>query len=305
MSRILLGLRCSLVMVGALAAMVAGCGSESDPFAHGNDADIDINPPGKIDAGGEEPRADASPGGAVRCAKPPARVIVLGDSITDCSVVGGDMSADCVSKMFFDYVKANYGPDATYVNVAVGGAQTKGLTQQLAQVSGGAGHVLVMVYVGGNDLAPYIFQSDAAAMQAYENIMPGIIQNWKDLFTFFDDKTRFPDGATIIMNNQYNPFDDCTAPPYNLSQTKSNLLHMFNIVLGDLANEHFLNTVLVDQYQPYLGHGHHYNVAACPHYKSGVAPFMKDLIHANAAGNKALAAQLEKGADRVFTECTP
>jgi hypothetical protein len=202
-------------------------------------------------------------------------------------------------------VKTNYAPDAVYENRAVGGAQTAGLTQQYTQIQGGPGHVLLMVYMGGNDLAPYIFQSDSAAMNAFNGIIGGVVEDWQELFAYFDDAARFPDGVTIVMNNQYNPFDDCTASPYNLSQVKSNLLHMFNAVLVDLANEHFQNTILVDQYTPYLGHGHHYNVMACPHYSAGQTAYMKDLIHANPAGNTALATVLNEGADRLYESCKP
>jgi lysophospholipase L1-like esterase len=297
------GLVISMVVACGLGA---GCGGESDPFAEGDAG----GGGGEFDAGG--PTIDAGGGGDVdantdqpglRCPPKPTRVVVMGDSITDCTVIGGPDSPDCVSKQFFDYVKANVAPDATYLNVAVGGAQTKALAQQTANVPPGPGHLLVMVYMGGNDLAPYIFQSDASAEAAYDDILPGIVQNWKDLFAYYTDTSKFPDGATVIVNNQYNPFDDCTASPYNLSQTKSNLLHMFNIVLGDIANEYFANAILVDQYKPYLGHGHHYNVASCPHYQAGMTPFMKDLIHANADGNKALAAELAKGVDRLYKDC--
>ncbi len=298
-----------LLVVGAVAAVgmvavAAGCSDESNPFVNngdgspGTDDPVDGGP-GDVDA--RPPTADAGPLRA--CATTPTRVVVLGDSITACSVVGGENHADCVSKKFFDHVKSNYAPSATYENVAVGGAQTSGLMQQYTQVAGGAGHVLVMVYMGGNDLAPYIFQSDAAAMSAFESIVDGVVADWQELFAYFDDATRFPGGVTIVMNNQYNPFDDCTASPYNLSQLKTNLLHMFNAILVDLANEHFANTILVDQYTPYLGHGHHYSVTTCPHYAPGQTAFMKDLIHANPAGNTALAAELNRGADRLYEEC--
>ncbi len=296
----------SMVAAAAIAAMaMAGCSDNANPFSGGLDGDIQGAPDaakGTPDGGPTE-----TPDGGVRaCPAKPKRLIILGDSITNCTVIGGPNSADCVSKQFYDYVKSKYAADVQYVNAAVGGAQTAGIKQQMDGLQTGMpGHVMVMLYIGGNDLAPYIFQSDAAAMMAYEQIMPGIKANWDGIFAFFNDTTKFPDGATIVMNNQYNPFDDCTAAPYNLSQLKSNLLHMFNVVLQDFANEHFANTIIVDQYKPYLGHGHHYNVSTCPHYMAGATPFMKDLIHANADGNKALAAQMEHALDALFTDCTP
>ncbi len=302
MSRILVS-----TMVAALAAVsLVACSDEANPFTgtlDGGIATADAKP------GTETPDAagggSADAGGIRKCPVAPKRVVILGDSITNCTVIGGPNAADCVSKLFFDHVKTKWAPDAQYVNIAVGGAQTAGIKTQLAGLAGGPGHVLVMIYIGGNDLAPYIFQSDAAAMSAYNSILPGIVSDWEGIFTFFADTTKFPDGATIVMNNQYNPFDDCTAAPYNLSALKSNLLHMFNAVLVDFANEHFQNTIIVDQYTSYLGHGHHYNVSSCPHYAAGSTPFMKDLIHANAAGNHHLADQLTAAVDTLFTDCEP
>jgi hypothetical protein len=51
--------------------------------------------------------------------------------------------------------------------------------------------------------------------------------------------------------------------------------------------------VLTDQDGPFLGHGHHYDVASCPHYKADQAPWMDDLIHPNAAGHENLFQQWE------------
>jgi lysophospholipase L1-like esterase len=233
----------------------------------------------------------------------PKRVIVLGDSITACNVVGGKMSADCVSKKLFDYVKGSYAPDAVYENYAVGGATMSGLAAQIDQIPSGPGHALVVVYIGGNDLSPYIFMSDAAAMGAYDGIAQRTVDTWANLFNELADTQRFPDGATVLMNNQYNPFDDCTASPYNLSAVKINILHMYNAILQDIANEAFEKALIVDQFTPYLGHGHHYDVQTCPHYTPGATPFMKDLIHANPAGNEALAKVLSAGADVLYRDC--
>jgi len=294
----------SCLVLGA-AAVAAGCSDQGDPFANVGDASIgahhdaaapptDATTPPTPDAGGDP---------TLRCTPVPTRVAVLGDSITDCTVVGGPNSANCVSKKVFDYVKGNYAPNAAYLNVAVGGAQTAALEQQIQDVPGGPGHVLVLVYMGGNDLSPYIFQSDQAAKDAYDRILPGIVQNWLDMFAYFEDRTRFPDGVTVIMNNQYNPFDDCTARPYFLSAVKINLLHMFNQVLRDIANQKFQDTIIIDQFTPFLGHGHHYNVDTCPYYQPGMEGYMADLIHANPKGNVLLAEQIYKGVDQLYKDC--
>jgi lysophospholipase L1-like esterase len=162
--------------------------------------------------------------------------------------------------------------------------------------------VLVLIYVGGNDMQKYLTQADAAAAAGLRGDLPSIAEDWRTVFAYFNESANFPDGATIIMNNQYNPFDDCTASPYNLSAAKSELLGEFNVMLAGLADE-LDNVTITDQYTSYLGHGHHYNVASCPHYQPGLEPFMNDLIHPNAAGHANLAAQWTLVADELYGNC--
>jgi lysophospholipase L1-like esterase len=281
----------------ALLFLVA-CGSEKDPFAGGADA-----PPhgdgGLTDGNGST--VDAAPR---MCAAKPSRVVVLGDSITACSVIGGPQTADCVSKKVADYVAAQYG-SAAYQNHAVGGAKMSGIASQLTAIQPGAGPALVIMYIGGNDLSPFIFQSDQQAMTGYEPIEQMLVSVYDSVFAKLKDTTTFPNGAVLLMNTQYNPFDDCTASPYNLSPVKIGLLHKFNEKLKVIADAHGVDAILVDQHAPYLGHGHHYNVMACPHYTAGAAPWMQDTIHANPVGNVGLAAVMNAGVDRLYRDCIP
>ena len=60
---------------------------------------------------------------------------------------------------------------------------------------------------------------------------------------------------------------------------------------------------MVDQYTPFLGHGHHYSVSTCPFYDASAAGWMKDLIHPNAAGNRALASQLSGALNHLYGGC--
>jgi len=288
----------------ALLLATAACGSNKDPFVGGDDDT----------AGDDDTTAspDAAPGGGPdaapsrACAPTPSRVIVLGDSITACSVIGGANNAACVSKQVSDYVKATYAPNVQYVNRAVGGAVLDDMPAQIDGIPAGTGPALVVIYIGGNDLAPYIFQSDAAATAAWTDISDGLNTTWQAMFAKLADPSKFPDGATVLMNEQYNPFDDCTAAPYNLSPTKIEILHQYNAQLGDIAAAAGDAAVIVDQYTPFLGHGHHYAVTSCPHYLADSAPYMEDLIHPNAAGNVVLAHVMEGGIDRLYgAGCTP
>jgi lysophospholipase L1-like esterase len=283
----------------ATLLLFAACSSK-DPFAGG-----DAPPAGSGDAshvidGG---LFDAAP--VHSCAPAPTRVVVIGDSITACSVIGGPMAADCVSKQFSDYVIAHYGPGASYENYAVGGAQLADIAGQMANVPATQGPTLMMLFIGGNDLTPYLTQSDAAAMTGWTGTVEPMMQSVYDTtFAALGNAAKFPGGATLLMNTQYNPFDDCTAAPYNISQAKTTILHEFNDKIKTIAEAHADGAIVVDTHSPFLGHGHHYNVTTCPYYMANAAPYMQDLIHANAAGNAVLAGVDNGGADRLYRDCT-
>jgi len=309
------------------AAMFVGCGTDNtNPYGGTVDtARNDAAPgpgPGPVSPSadaGPRPASDAAPGidpaptadaaGSPSMPGPtppapgqtpiPARFIVLGDSITACSNVGNENGANCSAKKLFDYLKATYAPALTYENGAVGAAVTADVPEeQLGGVTTGPGHALVLIYIGGNDLARYLFSSDAAAERGYNTDLAGIRSNWDAIFAFFQDKTKFPDGTTVLMNNQYNPFDGCTAPPYFLSAKKNELLDQFNQELAAIAAAK--GGQLTDQHTPYLGHGHHYAVRNCPHYQEGMTPWMDDLIHPNAAGHDGLFQQWKAKVDGLY-----
>ncbi len=254
---------------------------------------------------GSNASADDSADAAVAniCAPAPGRLIVLGDSIMACTGVDGKMASTCAPKIFHSSLAAGHAPGVVYQNLSVPGAVTKTVPNgQINSVATGPGHVLVLVYVGGNDLQNYLTQSDAAAEAGLRADLPGFVTDWRAVFAFFNDTANFPDGATIIMNNQYNPFDDCTTAPYNLSAKKTELVGEYNAELAALADEHD-NVTITDQHTAYLGHGHHYADAVCPHFIADATPFMNDLIHPNAAGHANLAAQWSAVADGLYGDC--
>src|SRR5258706_8850120 len=242
--------------------LLGACSSNKDPFAN--------TPDGRAGAGNAN-AADESvvggDGGPHQCVAAPKRVIVVGDSIVACSVIGGPQGPDCMSKQFSDYVIAHYGAGASYENHAVGGAVLNDIAGQLAGVPATQGPSLVLIYIGGNDLSPYIFQSDSAAMTAWTGtISPKLTSVYNATFATLADSAKFPGGATLLMNTQYNPFDDCTASPYNVSAVKIGVLPRFNDQVKAIAAAHPVASIVVDQHKPFLGHGHHYNVTTCPYY---------------------------------------
>lgn len=235
--------------------------------------------------------ADTSTGGSTGepsgdCPPIPTRMVVLGDSITACAGVGGKDSDDCSPRRLSDYFAANYGP-ITYENLAVGGAVTRNIPQnQLDDIPVGMpGHVLVMIYIGGNDLAQYIPGSDQAALDGWNNTTgPEVAQAWEEILAFLGDAGNFPDGVTLLMNTQYNPFDDYTAPPYFVSQVKIDLLHAHNDALIERAASQPW-AFIADQHPSYLGHGHYFDDPGCPYYDPTFEGWMGDLIHPNPAGH--------------------
>jgi lysophospholipase L1-like esterase len=307
----------------ALAAVLTACGgSDSNPYAPGPagsrpEADASGSSTGGSSAGGSSAggsstggstgTADAggmvdtsvppsSGGGAIR----PKRYIVLGDSIAACSNVGGKDGADCSLKKLHDYLAEKYAPDLSYENQAVAAAiATDVPAKQLATVKTGApGHALVVIYVGGNDLAKYMFVLDAAAEQGLKADMPKVLGAWEQIFAFFADPAKFPDGATVLVSNQYNPFDNCMAAPYFLTPKKNELLAAFNDAVKTLATQK--KALFTDQFTPFLGHGHHYQVSRCPFYMANATPFMDDVIHPNPAGHDNLFQQWKKTLDPVY-----
>ncbi len=71
-----------------------------------------------------------------------------------------------------------------------------------------------------------------------------------------------------------------------------------------VAGEHD-NTVLADQYTPFLGHGHNYNQNSCPHYQAGNEKWMDgfDPIHANEKGHVNFAGVWQGVANEIYEGC--
>lgn len=241
--------------------------------------------------------------GAGECPPTPTRFIVLGDSIFTCFNVGGKDDEQCSAKALHSYLTEAVGPMA-YENIAVNGAVTNDVvTNQLPSLEVGMnGHTFVLILIGGNDLQPFIYESDQQTEATYNEIRPELDADWAEIFAFLQDPANFPDGTTVVMNTQYNPFDDCTAPPYNLSQFKSDLLDEYNDDLIAKAGAQ-PNAAIAEQHDPFLGHGHHYNVMSCPFYMEGADNWMFDIIHPNVAGHASLATVLQAKSDEVYAGC--
>ena len=285
---------------GAAPGGAAGGSAGSPVVAPGVPVDAGQSTP--VDGAGTPappPLADAASGGPLPGAPRPTRLVVLGDSIAACSNIGSKQDPGCSPYKLYQHVKASYAPALVYENLAIGGADTQDVPgRETGQIAAAPGHALVLIYVGGNDLRRYLLADDAAAENGYRMTLPQVQEAWKKTFAALADRTKFPDGVTVLMNNQYNPFDGCSAFPYFLSSKKHQLLASYNMELAAIATAN--GALLTDQHTPYLGHGHHYNVRSCPHYQAGAAPFMGDLIHPNRAGHENLFQQWKKLVDRLY-----
>jgi lysophospholipase L1-like esterase len=259
---------------------------------------------GAMDTGDGDSGGSGSGGESGLCLPKPTRLIVFGDSIAACFGVGGKQSNDCAPKIVQQYISDTYGP-VSYENLAVNGDRTTHVPdQQLPGMEVGPGHALVMIYIGGNDLAQYIFSSDDEAVNAWENTTgPEVAQKWEEIFDFLEDPANFPDGVTLLMNNQYNPFDDCTAPPYeSVTPIKTMLLHQHNDALAERAAAHDI-AFITDQHSSYLGHGHHFDDSSCRSYIEGGQGWMFDIIHPNVAGHRNLADEMQLVVDSFYDGC--
>ncbi len=299
----------------ALTAVAVACGGSEDPtFAKPVTNDpANPAPTGSPDSGagttnpppaGTDAGSTTTPTGGtvgIGCGTSPTRYVVLGHSVAHCFQAGGVDAETCSLKSTHTLLAKRF-PGLTYENYAVDGAVISGVVKtQLPKVAGGAGHVFVNLYIGGNDLAAHLYEPEATAIQSWEKLKPGAVTDYEAIFTFFNDKSKFPDGATILVNSQYNPFDECVAGQFTFATLgKQNILTQFNAVLATIVAGH-PNSILVDQYTTFLGHGQNYNQAKCPKYVSGYEAWMADLIHPNVTGHVNLAKQMSAGVDAIYT----
>ena len=314
--------------VGLLGGLLigAGCPAESDSDAAGTEGGstsalssdeetLGTTGEGSASAGGEGEgstsggqvtSADASsgeetgdPSGGEICGDIPTRMMFFGDSLFACfGQDGGKDAPSCGARLAHEYLAENFAPGVTYENLAVSGAVTRDVVmdQMPDAPVGMPGHTLVVIWVGGNDISGLLLTSDAEAEASYRNqLAPELEMLWDEMLAFVDDPANFPDGATLIINTQFNPFDDCTANPFAfMTPLKTELLAEYNDVLRDRVAAR-PNTYLADQFPVFLGHGHHFGTASCPHYTENSPYWMlggTDLVHPNGLGHVSIAGTL-------------
>jgi hypothetical protein len=221
------------------------------------------------------------------CRPAPARVIVLGDSIADCSYVFDE--AKCARTLITEHIR-RYSPGVTMEEFSSPGTLFSQLPEQAKFVKGGPGHVFVWIHSIGNDLALRLID------------YPGWQAAWEETVRYFTDTSRFPDGATFLLNTQFSPDDQCPNPvtgnPSLSMEEEATLQEVNRRVFLDVA-ESRPDTVAIDQYPDWLGHGSNANLRGCPHCGADNTPWLSG-SHPNEVGNAHIAAKWIVALDRML-----
>lgn len=257
--------------------------------------------------------------GKKKCAPKPARYIVLGDETALGRTPGLDGPEDDRGgfRMMYNHLVKEYGfSGLEYENYAKAATKTEDVPKKQTDgvvPTGKSGHVLVNINVGGKDLVDFAAKSDDVAKQAFVDKEPLVEGAWKDIFKFFNDKDKFPDGATIIVNNVFNPMDDCvnTHSPHfvlllihmGLSDVKTKLLGKFNQKLKDMADMED-NRFLANHHVAFRGHAHLYDNKECPHYMPDAEYWLvEQKTDINIEGQAAFGKTLKDLAKKMYKDC--
>lgn len=204
--------------------------------------------------------------GADGCRPVPSRFVVLGDSIAQCFAESSDV---CASYLIPNFIRTIYAPDLIFETHAAVGARTADLPAQAQMVQGGSGHVVVYLWAIGNDLL-------AGTLD-----FPGWEAAWSEVFAYFTDTTRFPDGVTFLLNGQYSIYDECgTAQETGLEGTLRDVNKRLFLDVAEARPD----TVAIDHYPDWLGHTGHANERGCPHCGSDNSSWLGAGPHPNALG---------------------
>jgi hypothetical protein len=188
--------------------------------------------------------------GIDECRPVPARLIVLGDSIA----YGVQPNSPLTARL------QEWAPNITWESYAENGSQIPHLPAQERRVASGPGHVFVFIWSIGNDmLASGILEPNADLTSRHAA--------FAEVFSYFSDSSRFPGGATFLLNTQYTPFDNCGVPAARPSfgpEILARFLNLNKLFFLDVAASR-PDTVAIDHYPDFLGHAANANIKGCPY----------------------------------------
>ena len=240
------------------------------------------------------------------CRPRPARMAALGDSIASCLLADLD-GTDCAPDLIASYVREHVAPDLEYTNYAESGALTADWRTQAEMVPTGPGHLLLWVYLGGNDIIRCgQFLDAASVVTCVDGVISDLASEWMKIFEFFTDKARFPDGVTFLLNTQYALRDECDVPgdPPG-GATRDAKLKQYNQALYVKFAEMRDDTIAIDQYSDWLGHGKHADDQRCPHCNrdDNTRWLANDNVHPNSAGQRHIADKWKVAIDAIYGRC--
>jgi hypothetical protein len=266
---------------GAASAIVPRCAANSPPRVDENDDVVGLD-----------------------CGRPlPTRMVTLGDSIAFCLFPSG--FSDCAPTLVSDYVREHYAPLLQYQSLAVPGVETPAVLEQARRIAPGPGHLLVWIWVGGNEMARCSRPTLPETRACIDTLLAGLPATWEQIFSYFDDRSRFPDGVSFMLNTQYSLYDQCVHPlgPERMEFAEATI-QRFNrdvIMSAALARD---NVVAVDQYPDFLGHANQANHNGCPHCsRDDNALWLLDGTHPNNRGNHHIADKWKVAIDRAYGAC--
>jgi lysophospholipase L1-like esterase len=279
-------------LVWVLAMGLAACGAEDasgDPSGETEDTTPTIPL--------EEGLTTYLPVGYVAAA--PARLIYLGDSITDGSgASNGNLQYTALLQdnapkwSGFDEVdlSSTYPDGLDVIDVARGGATTSTMySQQLSALENqlsfpASGETIVVFTIGGNDLQAALNPLANAAQ-----IVNDTIDNMRDIIDWFQDPSRFPDGVFIYATNVYEPSDGTGQADecffgYDF-ESRMPELERYNEEFGAMGEE--LGFAAIDLRGQFLGHGWNFDEDGIDAYDTeDPSRWMEDdCIHPNDRGH--------------------
>jgi hypothetical protein len=228
--------------------------------------------------------------GIDECRPRPQRLIILGDSIASAFQPGSLLETRLRARA----------PNLYMENYAFGGSKIQDLPNQARFAGGGSGHVFVWIWSIANNLVSdglLLDNTDLAPFQAA----------FADVFAYFTDPARFPGGATFMLNTQYGPFDECEAPEASTWQgpgTKERFLYLNETFFMDVA-EARSDTVAIDHYPDFLGHGTNANIKGCPYCGRDNSTWFAFGFHLNDTGKAHVADKWAVAFDQMLSASCP
>jgi hypothetical protein len=230
--------------------------------------------------------------GADGCRPTPTRLVILGDSVANTFKL---------QEFLEDRLRSIAGPNLVVERFSVDGTRVAALPGQARRAAPGPGHVFVFIWSIANDMTGGdVVRNLNADLAPYR-------APFDEVFGYFGDPGLFPDGATFLLNTQYWPFDLCDVPGSRRDPgpvLRERFLQINQVLFLDVAQARF-DTIAIDHYPDFLGHGDNANVRGCPYCGRDNTPWTM-ASHPNEVGSAHIADKWAVAFDRMLgPSCRP